>query len=91
MLKQDVINGIRGKLADKTKKECEDFLDAFVAVVTDALASGEEVKIVNFGTFKTRKILKHDGIDPQSKKKIVVPEMTLPCFKAGKALKEAVG
>lgn len=91
MLKQDFISEIQGKLGSKTKKECGEFLDAFQEAIYEALSRGDEVKLTGFGTFKTRKIAAHEGINPQSKKKITVPEVTIPCFKAGKALKEAVG
>lgn len=90
MLKQDFISEIQAKLGSKTKKECGEFLDAFQQTVYDVLSRGEEVKITGFGTFKTRKIAAHEGVNPQNGKKIKVAETVVPTFKVGSAFKEAV-
>lgn len=90
MLKQDFINEIQARLDGKTKKECGEFLDAFQAVVYDALSRGEEIKITGFGTFKTRKIEAHEGVDPRTKEKISIGETVIPSFKPGSAFKAAV-
>lgn len=90
MLKQDFINEIQGKLGSKTKKECGEFLDAFQETIYDVLSRGEEVKLTGFGTFKTRKIAAHEGVNPQNGKKIKVAETVIPTFKVGSALKEAI-
>lgn len=90
MLKQDFINEIQARLDGKSKKECGEFLDAFQAVVYDALSRGEEIKITGFGTFKTRKIKAHEGVNPQSGEKIKIAETVIPAFKPGNAFKGAV-
>lgn len=58
--------------------------------VYDVLSRGEEVKITGFGTFKTRKIAAHEGINPQNGKKIKVAETVVPAFKPGSDLRNAV-
>ncbi len=90
MFKQDFINEIQAKLDGKTKKECAEFLDAFQEVVYEALSRGEEVKITGFGTFKTRKIAAHEGVNPQSGDKIKIAETVIPSFKPGNAFKVAI-
>ena len=90
MLKQDFISEIQAKLGGKTKKECGEFLDAFQDTVYEVLSRGEEVKLTGFGTFKTRKIAAHEGVNPQNGKKIKVAETVIPTFKVGSALKEAI-
>lgn len=90
MFKQDFINEIQAKLDGKTKKECAEFIDAFQEVVYEALSRGDEVRIAGFGTFKTRKIAAHEGVDPRTKKKITINETVVPSFKVGSAFKAAV-
>ena len=90
MLKQEFINTIQEKLDGKSKKECSEFLDAFEQTIYDTLASGDEVRIAGFGTFRTRRIAAHEGTDPRSKEKIAIPDVVTPSFVAGSALKRAV-
>lgn len=90
MLKNELIDKIQEKLDGKTKKECGEFIDAFIECVTDALARNEEVKLVNFGTFKVRKIKAHEGVDPATKEKIMIKDKYIPMFKVGKGLKDCI-
>ena len=89
MLKQDLINELYTKVGG-TKKGCADFLGAFQECIYEALAKGDEVKITGFGTFKTRKIAAHEGVDPRNGKKIKVGETVAPMFKVGSEFKKAV-
>lgn len=90
MLRQDLINEMQAKLERKTKKECGEFLDVFQECIYEALSHGEEVKLVGFGTFKTRKIEAHEGVNPQNGEKIKIAETVIPAFKAGNDFKDAV-
>ncbi|MBQ3054083.1 MAG: HU family DNA-binding protein [Clostridia bacterium] len=73
-----------------SKKDAEKALNATVAAITDALKKGDKVALVGFGTFETRKRAARMGKNPQTGKEIKIPATTIPAFKAGKALKEAV-
>ena len=73
-----------------TKKAAETALDAFVTSVEGALAKGEKVQLVGFGTFEVRKRAARKGRNPQTKEEIKIQASTAPVFKAGKALKELV-
>ena len=73
-----------------TKKAAETALDAFVTSVEGALAKGEKVQLVGFGTFEVRKRAARKGRNPQTKEEIKIPASKAPVFKAGKALKELV-
>nr|WP_291958058.1 HU family DNA-binding protein [Mahella sp.] len=81
------------KMAEKgemTKKDAEKALNAFVDVVTEALANGDTVQLVGFGTFRVSPRSARKGRDPQTQKEIMIPASKAPVFKAGKALKDAV-
>lgn len=82
------------KIAERvglTKKQTEDILEAFQDVVTNALKAGTEVTLTGFGTFSAKKRSARFGVNPQKpSEKIQVPEVTIPKFKAGKTLKDAL-
>lgn len=73
-----------------TKKEAEMILTAFTDTITEALANGEKVSLVGFGTFETKTRASREGINPRTKEKIIIPASKTPGFKAGKVLKESV-
>ena len=89
MNKQDLISAMAEK-ANATKVATEQVLNAFIDSVSEALAKGESVQLIGFGTFKTAKRNGRTGINPQTKKAIKIPAKTVAQFKAGKALSEKV-
>ncbi len=89
MTKAELINAIADK-SELTKKDAEKALNAVVSSITDALADGDKVQIVGFGTFEVRERSAKEAINPRTKEKINVPAKKAPAFKAGKALKDAV-
>lgn len=89
MTKQELITQI-AENADISKKVAEEALNAFVDVVKGSLAKGESVTVVGFGTFGVSKRDARKGRNPQTGAVIDIPARTVPTFKAGKGLKEAV-
>jgi DNA-binding protein HU-beta len=89
MNKTDLINNISDK-SGLTKKDVESVLNSFLSEVTEALAGGDKVQLIGFGTFETRKRAGRTGRNPQTGNAIEIPESTVPAFKAGNKLKEAV-
>lgn len=71
------------------KKESEEMLAAFVHIVMDTLKEGGEVTIAGFGAFSAKTRAGRVGVNPQDPtQKIQIPPVTVPKFKAGKALKD---
>ncbi|MHA0857617.1 HU family DNA-binding protein [Paenibacillus sp. CMAA1364] len=89
MNKTDLINNISDK-SGLTKKDVEAVLNGFLNEVTEALASGDKVQLIGFGTFETRKRAGRTGRNPQTGAAIEIQESTVPAFKAGNKLKDAV-
>ena len=89
MNKSDLVAAISAKTGD-TKKSAEETLNAFITVVSDALAKGEKVQLVGFGSFEVRKRAARKGRNPQTREEIKIPASKAPVFKAGKALKDLV-
>lgn len=82
------------KIAEKTgltKKDAEGALNGFTEVVAEALASGDKIQLVGFGTFETRIRKAKQGVNPKNpEQKISIPASKAPAFKPGKTLKEIV-
>ena len=81
-------------LAEKlnlSKREGEDFLNAFVDIVTETLKKGDEVVLTGFGAFSVKQRAARTGVNPQNPtEKIQIPAVKVPKFKAGKALKDSL-
>ena len=89
MTKTELISVVAEK-TDFTKKNAETAVNAIIATITDALASGEKVSIVGFGTFESRKRAARTGRNPQTGKEIKIAAKKVPAFSAGKKFKELV-
>jgi len=76
--------------ADITKASAGRALDSLIDSVTTELASGGEVALVGFGTYKVNDRAARTGRNPQTGEAIQIAAAKVPAFKAGKALKDAV-
>jgi DNA-binding protein HU-beta len=76
--------------ADITKASAGRALDSLIDSVTTELASGGEVALVGFGTYKVNDRAARTGRNPQTGAEIQIAAAKVPAFKAGKALKDAV-
>ncbi len=86
-------NELVAKVADQSglsKKDAEKALAAVIDTITAALVAGDKVQLVGFGTFETKQREARTGRNPRSGETIEIPAASLPSFKAGKALKDAV-
>ena len=73
-----------------TKKDAEAALNAYTAVVTDALKAGDSVQLIGFGTFEVRERAARTGRNPHIGETIEIAAAKAPAFKPGKALKDAI-
>lgn len=89
MNKTELISAVAEK-AEMTKKDAEKAVNAILSSVEDALAQGDKVQLVGFGTFEVRERAARKGRNPQTGKEILISATKVPAFKPGKALKEAV-
>lgn len=76
--------------ADMSKKDVEIVIDMLTEKIQDEIKSGSKVTLTGFGTFRISRRKAREGINPQTKERITIPEMSVPKFTAGKTLKEAV-
>ena len=81
------------RLAARTglnKVGASDAVDSMFAVIGEALADGEEVRIAGFGTFTARPRPARTGRNPKTGEVISTSASKSPSFKAGKAIRDAV-
>ena len=89
MNKAELINAMADK-AGISKVDSKKALDAFIGAVTGALASGDKISLVGFGTFSVAERAARTGINPATKKSIKIPAKKVAKFKAGAELADAV-
>lgn len=90
MNKADLAQHVAGKL-NLTKRQVEDTLNGVLDTIVEMLKKGEEVVLTGFGAFSAKQRAARQGVNPQNpSQKIQIPAVTVPKFKAGKALKDAL-
>ena len=92
--KSDLVEHL-AQTASLSKKQAEDVVEATLSYITSLLKKGDELTLTGFGTFLAKARKGRTGINPKKKvngeyEKIEIPPSTVPRFKAGKALKDAV-
>ncbi|MDR1509080.1 MAG: HU family DNA-binding protein [Synergistaceae bacterium] len=79
------------KSAGLTKAKASEVVDAFFGAIQKILSKGDKVQAVGFGTFEVQHRAARKGRNPQKPTEVIdIPAKTVPVFRAGKALKEAV-
>lgn len=89
MKKTELVAAVAEK-SNLSKKDAEAAVNAVVAAVAEALANGENVQLVGFGTFEVRERSEKVCRNPRTGESMTVAATKVPAFKAGKALKDAV-
>ncbi len=73
-----------------TKKDAEAAINAVFGAITDALAKGDSVQLVGFGTFGVKERAAREGRNPRTGETVSIAASKAPYFKAGKGLKDKV-
>ena len=89
MNKSELVDVI-ARQADISKAAAGRSLDAALEAIGASLRRGDMVNLVGFGTFFVGKRAARAGRDPRTGAAITIAAATLPKFRAGKALKDAV-
>ena len=76
--------------ADISQKQAQAALEATLKSIREALQSGNEVRLVGFGSFKVRQSAARKGVNPRDQKPIEVPAKERVRFFPGKELADAV-
>ncbi|MBK8972522.1 MAG: HU family DNA-binding protein [Hahellaceae bacterium] len=89
MNKREMIDGI-ASVTGLSKKDSESALNATFQQITGALAKGDEVSILGFGSFKVKERAARTGRNPKNGEPIKIKAAKVPSFKPGSLLKESV-
>lgn len=89
MNKSELLAAIAEK-TNQSKAATGEFLDATIAVIEAAVASGDPVALVGFGTFKAAPRAAREGKNPKTGEKISIAATTVPRFTAGAGFKSLV-
>jgi len=87
--KQELVTSVAEK-SGLTKKDSEKAVNAVFASIEEALAKGDKVQLVGFGTFEVRSRAARKGRNPQTGEEIEIAAAKVPAFKAGKSLRDTV-
>ena len=90
MNKSELVDAV-ARTTGMSKADVDRAIKGVVYNVSAALARGEKVTFVGFGTFERRQRKARMGVNPQRPtEKIKIPAKKAPAFSAGSELKEAV-
>ncbi|HAW77778.1 MAG TPA: DNA-binding protein HU [Alteromonas australica] len=89
MNKAELIEAIAEK-AELSKATAGKALDATTDAITEALAGGDSISLVGFGTFSVKERAERTGRNPQTGEALTIKAARLPNFKSGSKLKDAV-
>jgi len=73
-----------------TQRESHALVGGLLALISGALAKGDKVTLVGFGTFQVKERAAREGRNPRTGAVIRIPAKKTPCFIPGKALRERV-
>ena len=87
--KAELVTAIAEK-AGINKNQAKDALEAFIDAVTDSLKSGQDVRLVGFGTFKPVARKARMGRNPKTKEPVEIKASKTVRFVASSALKSSI-
>ena len=89
MNKTDLVEVVAIKTG-MTKKDAEAAVKAVNEAIAEALAAGDKVQLIGFGTYAVKARAAREGRNPKTGAKMTIAATKTPVFTAGKALKDAV-
>lgn len=76
--------------ANLAKADASRAVDAVLGAISGALGQGDSVSLVGFGTFSVKHRAARQGRNPRTGETIQIAATSVPGFKAGRALRDAV-
>lgn len=90
MNKKELVEAIYARVPSASKKMVNAVLDSALDVIMEAIANGEDVVLVGFGSFKSVERKEREGRNPKTGESLTIPATVCPSFSAGKNFKELV-
>ena len=73
-----------------SKRECLNFVENFLDIISNELKNNQNVKIVNFGVFSIKKKKSRIGRNPKTKEEVMISARNVVTFRASNVLKSKV-
>ena len=89
MNKTELVNAVALKGGFK-KADAEKAVNAVFASIKEAVAEGEKVQLIGFGTFEAKERAARECRNPKTGETVKVGATKVPAFKAGQGFKDAV-
>ena len=89
MTKAELIEEIATKTELK-RRDVSDIVDQTLEAIKQALAKGDKVQLIPFGSFEVRKRKAREGRNPKTGEKLMIAARSVPAFHPGKDLRDAV-
>jgi DNA-binding protein HU-beta len=89
MNKQELVDAVASAVGI-SKSAAGEAVDAFVAVVTQAVAEGDGIQLVGFGAFSTGQRAARTGRNPRTGETLQIAAAKTVKFAAGKVFKDSV-
>lgn len=90
MRKPDLVAAVENQ-ADLSRRQADDAVSSAIEHITNALARGESLNLVGFGTFSVKTRSARVGRHPKTGEAIDIAESKSIGFKPGKHLKDHIG
>ncbi len=90
MTRSELVDRLHSRVPTLTHDDAKSVVDVILEVITNSLAVNSRVEIRGFGSFNLNYRQPRVGRNPKSGEKVQVPGKYVPCFKAGKEMREGV-
>ena len=89
MTKTELVKKIKNE-TELTTSQVETVINAALDTIIEAVANGDKVQFIGFGTFDKRKHGERSGRNPRTGESIIIEARKVPHFTAGEIFKKAV-
>lgn len=89
MNKEELIEAVAGQTGI-SRSECKRTINATLSAITNAMAAGEEVRLVGFGIFDTKEKPDRTVRNPRSGAPVQLEACRIPIFRPSIHLRESV-
>ena len=89
MTKQEFIDQVADK-SGLSKRDATEAVEAVLGTIESTLKAGGDISFTGFGKFHVAERGPRQGVNPQTRERILIPGGRVPRFTAGSSLKKAV-
>ena len=90
MTKSELIERLSLKYENLRIQEVESAVKLIIDKISQSLEKGDRIEIRGFGSFSLHQRDKRNGRNPKTGEAVKVEAKSIPCFRAGKGLREDV-